>query len=243
MNVAFILIAALMSAAALACLLVPMLRGNDNRSSVLLAIILALTLPLGALGLYAWIGTPAALSPTARTHQSPQMTLSAAVGELRERLEASPDDARGWMLLGRAYGAMQRHDEALAALGKALQLKPDDVDIMVAYAEADSLSRPDHRIDGRARDLLQKALASDPTNQRGLWFMGISDYQRGNYAAASRTWRTLLPLLEPNSEIADAVTSQIARAEKAMGNAPASAASAARPASASHRAAVNQARQ
>lgn len=228
MSVAFILIAALMSVVALACLLVPMLRHADNHSPIRLAIILAVALPLGALGLYAWIGTPAALQPAAAASSSPQMDLGTAVADLRARLQSSPDDAEGWMLLGRAYGAMQRNDEALAALGKALKLKPNDADIMVAYAQADSLNRPDHRIEGHARALLQKALQADPSNQRGLWLIGISDYQRGDYAQASKSWSTLLPLLPPQSDVAKAVTAQIARAEKAMSGTPASAGSVAK---------------
>ncbi|MDN5924300.1 MAG: hypothetical protein L0H70_04805, partial [Xanthomonadales bacterium] len=112
------------------------------------------------------------------------------------------------------------------ALGKALKLKPDDADIMVAYAQADSLNRDDHQIQGHARELLQQALKSDPQNQRGLWLMGISDFQHGDYAQASKAWTTLLPLLPPQSDVAKAVSAQIARAEKAMSGVPASAASA-----------------
>lgn len=229
MSVAFILIAALMSAAALACLLVPMLRRSGNsRSPVLLAIILALALPLSALGLYAWIGTPAALNPAAATSNPAKMNLDAAVAKLRSHLQSSPDDAEGWLLLGRTYGAMQRNDEALAAFGKALKLEPDNVTVMVSYAEADSLHRSDHRITDETRELLVKALKSDPTNQRGLWLFGISDYQRGDYAAASKTWHELLPLLPPKSQVADAVAAQIASAEKAMGSTPAPTASVAK---------------
>lgn len=233
MSVAFILIAALMAAAALACVLIPMLRRGTTRAPVLLTILLAVAMPLAAIGLYGWIGTPTALQAAAPA-SPPEMDIGAAVASLRARLESSPDDAEGWMLLGRAYGAMQRNDEALAALGKALKLKPDDVDIMVAYAEAASLARPDHRIQGHPRELLQKALQSDPTNQRGLWLLGISDYQLGDYASASKIWQTLLPLLPPKSQVADAVTEQIARAEKAMSVTPAAAAtvSKASPASA-----------
>ncbi|MDN5924180.1 MAG: hypothetical protein L0H70_04185, partial [Xanthomonadales bacterium] len=106
---AFILIAALMALAALACLLLPLLRRGDSRVPLRLAIVLAFAVPFAALGMYAWIGTPAALHGATAANKAPQMDLGAAVAELRARLQTSPDDAQGWMLLGRAYGAMQRH--------------------------------------------------------------------------------------------------------------------------------------
>ncbi|HET6631145.1 MAG TPA: tetratricopeptide repeat protein [Rhodanobacteraceae bacterium] len=225
MSLAFTLIAALMAAAALACLLLPLLRRGQPRPPLPLALVLCVALPLGALGLYAWIGTPAALNPAAS--RAPEMDLATAVSKLRARLKTTPDDAEGWLLLGRAYQAMQQDTKAVAALHQALQLNPDDPDIMVAYVEAASLHSADHRIGDDLRALLHKALAAQPDNQRGLWLLGISDFQRGDHAAAAADWRRLLPLLPPGSKVAAAVKTQIGRAEQAAGMAPAASVAAA----------------
>ena len=53
--------------------------------------------------------------------------------------------------------------------------------------------RDDHRIEGRALDLLKQAVQSDPANQRGLWLLGISQFQHEDYAASAATWRRLQP--------------------------------------------------
>jgi cytochrome c-type biogenesis protein CcmH len=56
-------------------------------------------------------------------------------------------------------------------------------------------------------------LKKDAKNQRALWLLGISDYQSANYASAIATWKTLLPMLAPDSDVARSVRNEIADAE------------------------------
>lgn len=69
MNIWFFVIAALMLAAALICVLLPLVRaGRRNgrtRLPFILALLIAFALPPVALGLYAWLGTPSALNAPA----------------------------------------------------------------------------------------------------------------------------------------------------------------------------------
>ena len=48
------------------------------------------------------------------------------VARLAGRLEENPDDADGWLRLGRAYGVLGERDKSLDAYQKALKLRPDD---------------------------------------------------------------------------------------------------------------------
>ncbi len=66
---------------------------------------------------------------------------------------------------------------------------------------------------GEARTLIDNVLKADPDNQRGLWLLGISEYQSGNYPAAIAAWNRLLPQLEKGSELAQSVENQIADAQ------------------------------
>ena len=79
----------------------------------------------------------------------------------------------------------------------------------------------------RKLDLLKRAVQMHPDSQRGLWLLGISDFQRGQYRNAAATWRLLQPQLEPGSNVAKAVAEQIAVADARAGGAPAEAASSA----------------
>ncbi|MGA9422169.1 MAG: tetratricopeptide repeat protein, partial [Rhodanobacteraceae bacterium] len=144
-----------------------------------------------------------------------------AIGKLEARLRQQPNDEDGWLLLGRAYQTTQRFAEARDAFKHALDLAPGNADVMLEYAQAMALATPSHRIDGAPRKLVERALATDPDNQRGLWLLGIGDYQDGNYEAAIKSWNRLLPQLQPGSDIARSVADQIADARSKLGEPPA----------------------
>jgi cytochrome c-type biogenesis protein CcmH len=222
-KLAFYLIAAVMVAAALALLLWPLVRHGrrQGRSAGIFALALgvAFVLPLATGGLYLLVGTPVALDgvPAAQ----PALDIDQAVTELRDHLRQQPDDLQGWMLLAQTEAAMHQNAQARDAYDQALRIDPHNGTAMVGWAEADSMVRSDHRIEGRALELLEQAVQADPANQRGLWLLGISQFQGDDYAKAAATWRRLLPLLEPGSTVAKAVTEQIAVAEARANGAPA----------------------
>ncbi|RUL66249.1 hypothetical protein EKH79_06100 [Dyella dinghuensis] len=216
MKFAFYIAAAVMIAVALALLLIPLLRHGRrtgrSRSVFALMLVIALVVPLGTAGVYQLIGTPSAID-NVPTQAQAGMDIHKALDELRAHLVATPKDAQGWLLLAQAETEMQQPDQARDAYDHVLQLTPNDTNAMVGWAEADAASRTDHRIEGRARDLLLQAVKLAPDNQRGLWLLGISDFQQGQYADAAATWRILQPQLQPGSTVAQAVAQQIAMAD------------------------------
>jgi cytochrome c-type biogenesis protein CcmH len=227
---AFFLVAAVMIAVALAALLLPLVRqgrrSGRSRGVFVLTLAIAFVLPLSAASLYLLIGTPAALNGVSAEAAQP-LTMQQALAELRAHLTQQPADVQGWMLLAQT-SAMQ-HDAAAArdAYDHVLALDANNAEAMVGWAENDSISRSDHLIEGRALDLLKRAVQMHPDSQRGLWLLGISDFQRGQYHEAAATWRLLQPQLEPGSTVAKAVAEQIAVADARAGGAPAEAASSA----------------
>jgi cytochrome c-type biogenesis protein CcmH len=145
------------------------------------------------------------------------MDFQQALAELRAHLAKQPDDAQGWTLLAQATAELKQPGQARDAWDHVLQITPNDVGAMVGWAETDSKARSDHRIDGRALDLLHRALELQPDSQRALWLLGISEFQHAQYADAAATWRKLQPLLEPGSTVAQAVAAQIANADARAG--------------------------
>jgi cytochrome c-type biogenesis protein CcmH len=233
---AFYIAAAVMIAVALALLLIPLLRygrqAGRPRGVFVLMLVIVLVIPLGAAGLYRMVGTPSTIDNVPSQAQT-AMDINKALDELRAHLAADPKDAQGWMLLAQAETEMQQPDQARDAYDHVLKLTPNDTGAMVGWAEADAASRSDHLIDGRARDLLLQALRLDPANQRGLWLLGISDFQQGRYADAAAVWRLLQPHLQPGSNVAQAVAQQIALADARASGKPDSAASTSEPAQSS----------
>ena len=230
MKIAFYLIAAAMIVAALVIVLLPLLRAGRRsgrpRSTVAVALMLALLLPLGTAGVYLLVGTPAALNGTTARSVSP-MDIEQAILQLRTHLTQQPGDLAGWMLLAQTSSRLHKPDDARDAFDHALKLAPNNADAMVGWAEADSMARADHLIEGRALELLRRAVQLQPDSQRGLWLLGISDFQQARYRDAQATWRLLLQQLEPGSAVAKAVADQIAVAGARAGDAPAPASTAA----------------
>jgi cytochrome c-type biogenesis protein CcmH len=222
--------------------LVPAAQAPDAQPARALTLGLALLIPLAAFGLYRQVGDLRALDATmmaaaaattkAAATDAPAPDMDRAVAGLAAKMAQNPDDLEGWMLLGRAYKQMERFTESRDAMAKAFAIAPDQPDVMVEYAEAQAMAAPLRRIDGEARALLEKALASNPQHQRALWLLGISDAQAGDAAGAVRHWESLLPLLPADSEVAKSVGEQIAqaRAEAAQGAIAAAPASSSTPA-------------
>ena len=224
MNYLFLTLATGMVAIALALLLVPLLRrgrqSGERGPAFATALLVALALPLAAGATYLAIGTPRALDGVSLAPQQP-LTMDEALAQLRAHLAEKPDDVTGWMLLGQTLGTLHQNAEARDAFDHVLELDANSVEAMVGWAEADAATHEDHAIAGRARELLLRAVKLQPDSQRGLWLLGVSDFQQGDYAGAAATWRILAPQLEPGSGVARTIAGQIAAAEARAGQAPA----------------------
>lgn len=214
----FLLGAAAMLAVALAMLVPPLLRPDPDRAgqrAVGGALALGIVFLVASAGLYAWLGTPEGLDPPG-IEASPG-SMDQAVAQLERRLQGSPDDLDGWMLLGRSRMAMGDSNGAVSAYRRAREIAPDRPDVLVALAEAIAQASG-HRLVGEPEALLDEALRYDPAHQRALWFAGIADWQAGAYEEAAAHWETLLGYLEPGSEVAQSVREQLQAARTQAGD-------------------------
>jgi len=181
------------------------------------ALLIALLLPATTILMYRSIGTPAALQPGAETNPAAPTdhgnNIEQAITSLAAKLKKNPGDTQGWALLGRAYEATRQFDKARDALKHAYDQTKGDPDITVAYAEAMALSSQSRRIEGEPRKLIDAALKAAPDNNRGLWLLGISEYQQAHYDKAIAAWKHLLRVVPKDSDIVDSVKKQIAQAE------------------------------
>ena len=220
MKLAFVVTVVLMVLIAIGVVVVPLLRRGRKlggpRSVFVLALLVIVAVPLITLGLYLKIGTPATLDGVAT--QPPAMNIDQALADLRVHLSQQPDDLQGWLLLAQTTTAMHQPSAARAAYDHVLKLDAESTDAMVGWAEADSMLQASHAIGERARALLKQAVVKQPDNQRGLWLLGIGEFQQNRFAEASATWHHLQPLLQPGSAVATAVTEQIKIADARAGD-------------------------
>lgn len=209
---------------------------------------LALLLPLGSVSTYLYLGDPQAIGDAAASveakapaqggkHSVSAEQIEGMVANLAQRLKSQPDDAEGWMMLGRSYTALGRYPDAVIAFRRAVALVPEDPTLLADFADVLGMAQG-KRLAGEPAQLVQKALDIDPKHVKALALAGSVAFEAHDYASARGYWERLIAVVPPDSEIARSVRGSVAQAVQlegggagtapaTAGNAPASAPTAA----------------
>jgi cytochrome c-type biogenesis protein CcmH len=166
--------------------------------------IVALAIPLMAGSLYWTLGNVEAISHSeemaAANPQAPTPAdISKMVSGLAERLKKNPDDAQGWLMLGRSYKYMEQFPKSVEAFANAYRLLGDKPEVMLQYAEAIAFAS-NKNLTGKPAELINKALAIEPENLNALWLGGMLKAQQKDSQGAVKLWRKLAGLLPPGSD-------------------------------------------
>jgi cytochrome c-type biogenesis protein CcmH len=125
-----------------------------------------------------------------------QDQIQGMVAALAAKLQANPNDADGWLRLGRSYGVMGDTGKSADAYDHAAKLRPDDATIPLQEAEALLASRAQGSpIPPRAIELLHRVEATLPNQPEVLWYLGVAAAQDHRLEEAEHYWQRLLPLL------------------------------------------------
>lgn len=197
---------------------------------------LGLALPLGAVIIYKILGNPTAIEPQsvaaiaqqAQKSQKAQQTPPAdgdhpdtgqqienMVKQLEERLAQDPSSAEGWLMLGRSYRYLKRHQDAANAFDKAMPLVQGNSQLMADVADTFAMAN-DGNLEGKPMELINQALDLDPRNVQALWLKGTYQYEKGDLAGALVSWRRLQQIVPPGSEEFQSMANNIAEIETKM---------------------------
>jgi cytochrome c-type biogenesis protein CcmH len=195
-------------------------KAESRRAWVIGLVTLGVLLPLFSAGLYAlgqrqtltYLFNPQASSASGSI---PPQALE-MVARLEKRLEEQPDDAAGWLRLGRAYGVMGRQEAAEAAYARAYKLMPDDPEVVAEYASFLYNTDPQNT-GGPVFILFSKLLKLDPQNQDAMWFLGLAAFQKGDYKQALEYWEPLQKALPAGSNEAEHLSRIISKTREKMG--------------------------
>jgi cytochrome c-type biogenesis protein CcmH len=179
------------------------------------ALALGLAVPICALAVYLTVGNPRALAPQPGEGDSPHgmsgQQFESLVGRLAARLKDNPEDAEGWMMLGRSYAVLGRFGDSSEAYAKAVARVPNDAQLLADYA--DSLAMAQGRtLQGEPEKVVKRALAVDPNNVKALVLAGTAAFDRNDRAGAIRYWERALAVLPAESDMAQRVRASIAEA-------------------------------
>jgi cytochrome c-type biogenesis protein CcmH len=183
--------------------------------------LLGLLIPAMAILLYLQLGTVdfrerqelTAGAPTASAEGHP---LAAMVSQLEQRMREDPDQLEGWLLLARSYAALNQFGNAVDAFTQARRIAGDQPELLIDTADMLVMANGGQFTD-QVGGLLEKALAVQPDNAKGLWLKGHWKYRNNDIRAAIDNWKKAAAQLPPNSENAAAINQQIRQAQNALG--------------------------
>jgi len=186
----FLIVAAVMAVLAAAAVAVPLLRGSSRIAGALAAVLV--------------VGTAAALyplwsnwdwhAPAAAPAAGPDVI--AMVAKLEAHMKETPDDLKGWTMLGRSYLALERTDDAVRAYDHAHQLDAEDPDAALGLGEALSLQAGGN-ITPDAAELFEQVVKRAPDNPKALLYSGFAAASRGDAATARARWQALKDMHPP----------------------------------------------
>ena len=171
-------------------------------------------MPFLAGTLYWSLGNFQAVSHSAEMAIDPDVIKVAQINKmvngLAEKLKNNPDDAQGWLMLGRSYNVLEQHALALDAFANAYRQLGDQTEILLLYADALGYVN-DRNLTGKPSELISKALALEPENMKALWLAGMAKAQQGDADTAMKLWKKLEALLPPGSEYQQEIQSLLAQ--------------------------------
>lgn len=185
-------------------------------SRVTIALIAA-SVPVFSIALYALLGRPELADKTNLTVQQQRRGPSVAdmkaaesltpeqrqdmikgmVARLAERLKENPKDLAGWLRLGRARSVLKQHQAAADAYGKAVGLAPKNVRVLTLYTMAVLRTRKnDAKLDPGLVALMKRLYDLEPRHPLALYYLGRNAFDLGDAEAGRDYWRRLLPLIK-----------------------------------------------
>jgi cytochrome c-type biogenesis protein CcmH len=210
----FILIASALVSVAVAFLAVPLLKDRSRGGQITLGVTVV-ALVVGALALYAKVGNREWTAPPIAVAGAPH-SIDEMVSKLEARLASNPGDVDGWLMLGRSYFVQNNYPKATAAFEHAYDAsKGQNVEAIVSYAEALTVTNQAALAD-KAGALFETALTLDAANQKALWYGGMAQAAKGNYAVARERWLTLIRQELP-ADIKPVLADRIRELDQAMG--------------------------
>ncbi len=137
---------------------------------------------------------PLAGGPASPLAASPEQTamIQGMVAGLAARLESSPEDYDGWMMLGRSYTVLNDHVQAGEAYKKAIALRPKDVTPRLQYVgllmmdvDADAPTPLPAELTSTVNEILKL----QPENPEALYLAGLGRAKAGDAAGARGFWK------------------------------------------------------
>ena len=166
-------------------------RSSGFGPAAIVAAFLCLVLPAGGLALYARMGVPEAPDfPLQARFESPNPDNNILIRRAELRLEAHPEDGRGWEVLAPVYLSHGRVADAVKAWRNAIKVLGADARRYGGLAEA-LVVMNEGRVTPETREAFGKVLELVPDDPRAQFYLALADAQDGQHDAAVAKFEAL----------------------------------------------------
>lgn len=128
------------------------------------------------------------------TEEGRAQEMARLADQLRERLEANPENPEGWAMLGRTYMNLNRHgDAAWAFEQRAGQLSDDDSAAATAWGLAAQARffESQGTMNDSVMAAIEKARDLNPDEVNALGLLGVNAFEQQNYEQAIEYWQRI----------------------------------------------------
>jgi len=171
---------------------------TSSYSAIYTLAAIALFLSIGAISTYSFFGSPELRNiayidrdikqeETALAAWQAGQDMDALLNQLARRMEERPGDIKGWKMLGRSLIARGRYEESVTAYKHAVDLRPNDPELVVDYAEARIFTN-EGIVDKAALEILQEIFNAAPANPKIRYYIGLSKAQNDDLPGALQDW-------------------------------------------------------
>lgn len=183
-----------------------------RRAPTLVALALAVLVPIIAVGVYQRVGAPDLAGIDLRADHRPvdAAEVEKLIGSIEQRTREKPDDGEAWAMLAEARRMQGRHADAVTAFEQAVRLLPPDARLLADFAESAALLAGGD-FSGRPVSLLEQALAANPDEPKAIALMGAAQYRLGNLEGARGYLKKLHDGLPAGSDEAAQIGQALAR--------------------------------
>jgi len=195
---------------------------KSSSAKIVATLVVALALPVLALGLYLVYGSPRLPDqPLAARLEDPasDRNLEALVARVEARLREHPEEGEGWEVIAPVYMGWQRYRDAAQAYSEAIRLLGPSAKRLSGQGQALVLAN-NGVVTEEARRALDQALALDQTLVEPRILLTIAKEQDGQFAAAIADWKALLAKQQGDAPWREMVEKRIAEDEAHLAGKP-----------------------
>jgi len=195
----------------------PVAKPPRNPARVL-AVVMAILIPLASVTLYLNLGDLDALSPQDMIVADAEGVVHSPVAlkKLENKVKHGSQDPSDWWMLARTYTEQKRYSDASNAYARLVILVPNEAQLWANYADVYAMANGQTLQNDEVTKMISKSLQLDPNNNSALALAGSAAMGRGDYVAAMKSWQTLVDQLGPGTADAQVYIGGLKRAAELL---------------------------